>query len=259
MFGNFFNMRIQIVDNFFVRLFCHLKNIYIFAGQTLKQNAMKRLLLQALLILGVIAMTSCERTQTTTIEGQVRTFGTEDPIKHPPVVVELISTISGGGGMIGGIAVEVLDSVRTDEDGSFSVTADLTKNGEYFLAVKENSIKGHGYIRRSYYPTNPSREQGRIEGRGGTIKQNFYMVARAWVEYHILNTNPQPGDKISYSFGGGLKGVDYGDADRKIVVNYVGNRSYNYYYFVTRNGEYNSYQEQVFPIAFDTIQVDIHF
>ncbi len=184
---------------------------------------MKRLLLQALLILGVIAMTSCERAQTTTIEGQVRTFGTEDPIKHPPVVVELISTSSGGGGMIGGIAVEVLDSVRTDEDGNFSVTADLTKNGDYFLAVKENSIKGHGYIRRSYYPTNPSREQGRIEGRGGTIKQNFYMVARGWVEYHILNTNPQPGDILSFNFLGGLQGVHYGPVDRRLVVDYVGN------------------------------------
>ena len=210
-------------------------------------------------ILVAITLFSCSRARTTTIEGQVRTFGTEDPIKHPPVVVELIERSSGGGGLIGGPAFDVLDSVRTDENGNFSVTADLTKNGSYFLAVKENSIKGHGYIRRSYYPTNPSREQGRITGRGGTIRQNFYMVARAWVEYHILNTNPQPGDEISYNFLGGLQGVGFGPVDKRVIVDYVGNRTHNYYYFVTRNSEYNSYQEQVFPIAFDTIQVDIHY
>ena len=220
---------------------------------------MKKLILFLLVSYGSLTLISCDRARTTTVEGQVRTFGTEDPIKHPPVVVELIERSSGGGGLIGGSAFDVLDSVRTDENGNFSVTADLTKNGEYFLAVKESSIKGHGYIRRSYYPTNPSREQGRIEGRGGTLRQNFYMVARAWVEFHILNTNPQPGDKISYSFGGGLKGVGYGPVDRRMVVDYVGNRSHNYYFFVTRNGDYNSYQEQVFPIAFDTIQVDIHY
>ncbi|MCH8546645.1 MAG: hypothetical protein LAT54_07920, partial [Cryomorphaceae bacterium] len=137
-------------------------------------------------LIGLCAFTffSCNRAQTTTIEGQVRTFGTEDPIKHPPVVVELITTSSGGGGMIGGIAVEVLDSVRTDEDGNFSVTADLTKNGEYFLAVKESSIKGHGYIRRSYYPTVPQLETFRINKIGGTQNMNFYMDARGWVEYH---------------------------------------------------------------------------
>ena len=210
-------------------------------------------------ILVAITLFSCNRAQTTTIEGQVRTFGTEDPIKHPPVVVELIERRSGGGGLIGGSAFDVLDSVRTDEEGNFSVTADLTKNGDYFLAIQERSIKGHGYIRRSYYPTVPQLETFRIKEIGGNKTMNIYMEAFGWVEYHIKNIDPQPGDKISYSFGGGLQGVGYGSFDRRIVVDYGGNRMYNYYFFVTRNGDYNSYQEQVFPIAFDTIQVDIHY
>ena len=220
---------------------------------------MKKLILFLMAFYGALVFSSCDRAQTTTIEGQVRTFGTEDPIKHPPVVVELIERRSGGGGLIGGSAFDVLDSVRTDEEGNFSVTADLTKNGDYFLAIQERSIKGHGYIRRSYYPTVPQLETFRIKDIGGSQTMNIYMDARGWVEFHILNTNPQPGDEISYNFLGGLQGVGFGPVDRRLLVDYVGNRSHNYYYFVTRNGVYTSFQEQVFPIAFDTIQVDIHY
>ena len=217
---------------------------------------------KAVILTVFLAMTcfACNRAQTTTIEGRVLTLGTDSPIDHPPVVVELIMT-SSGGSMIGGYAVEVLDTVTTDEHGRYSITYDLAKNETYHVVIRENSIQPrYGYIRETYYPiTQKAYEINQIRERGGLVHHDIFMAAVGWVEFHILNTNPQPGDEINYNFLGGLRGTHYGATDKKMIVDYVGNTYHNYAYRVTRNGEQTIYSEQVFPIAFDTIQVDIHY
>ncbi|MCC5918286.1 MAG: hypothetical protein JJU02_13285, partial [Cryomorphaceae bacterium] len=59
-----------------------------------------------------------EQIEATTVNGQVCTFGSEDPIIHPPVRVQLLERISTA---VWGSAdyYEVVDETMTDENQNF--------------------------------------------------------------------------------------------------------------------------------------------
>jgi len=171
--------------------------------EIIKRRKMK--LLKTLLTITAIATltlaSSCKKDNGpfyTTINGQVRTFGTEDPIKHPPVKIKLIERYYPG---VGGYSWRTLDVTRTDSNGFYTLSYDLYKDLEYFLMVEEDQVKtSKGYIP----PSNWWRADRKITQLGGTYTKHYYLSAYGWVKFHFISENPQPGDEFWYSVGGGV-------------------------------------------------------
>jgi len=133
----------------------------------------------------------------TTINGQVRTYGTENPVKHPPVKIKLIERYYPG---VGGYSWRTLDVTRTDSNGNYTLSHDLYKDLEYFLMVEEDQVKtSKGYIP----PSNWWRADRQITQLGGTYTKHYYLSAYGWVQLNINISNHKSTDRFSYNFGGG--------------------------------------------------------
>jgi hypothetical protein len=200
-----------------------------------------------------------ERILPTTVMGQVRTYGTEDPIVHPPVRVQLLERISSN---VWNSAdyYEVIDETMTDENQNFVLTADLNNSKRYYLGIDRNTIsESHHYLPLAYRSYTHNRQEWKLQNIGGTVHQNFYMLAKGWVNFHFLSENPQPGDLFSYNLSGGAYELFSGAVDEYRIWDFGGNRERIIALELKRDGVWSNWQEHFFVPAFDTIDIQIRY
>jgi hypothetical protein len=155
----------------------------------------------AIFVLSIVFV-SCNKSKQTTINGQVRTYGPEEAIQHPPVKVQILHSEFSSTGLGGSNVYAPVAEPWTDQDGYFTVSANLYKNEDYYLGVDESTVK----ISQHYFPPGYSslnRPSRLITDRGGTFTKNYYLSAYGWVNFHFISTNPQQGDEYWYNLGGG--------------------------------------------------------
>jgi hypothetical protein len=198
-----------------------------------------------------------ERILPTTVMGQVRTYGTEDPIVHPPVRVQLLERISSN---VWNSAdyYEVIDETMTDENQNFVLTADLNNSKRYYLGIDRNTIsESHHYLPLAYRSYTHNRQEWKLQNIGGTVRQNFYMLAKGWVNFHFQIENILPFDRFAYSVGGGGYEEFYGPFNGSRLWDFAGNKDNSIALgLITSDGDTN-WRKHFFVPAFDTIDIQI--
>jgi hypothetical protein len=210
-------------------------------------------------ITATLLLGSCaKKAKDTSINGQVRTYGTEDPIQHPPVKVQLLEKHPPAGSFGAGSYYTTLTETYTDQDGYYTLSHKLYEDNDYYIAVDPETVtRSRGY----YKPTFSFRDlpERRVTRIGGTSTVNYYLTAVGWVEFHLVSENPQPGDRYTYSVGGGGYEEFFGSVDEYRVWDFGGNMEHDVVYTTVRNGSYYPTREYFFVPAFDTLQYEVKF
>jgi hypothetical protein len=205
-----------------------------------------------------MSLSSCTKSaKPTSIVGRVLTYGTDEAIDHPPVLVQLYRQDHAGCWGCG-YNYEVIDEVWSDEEGAFQLQGNLYESDNYFIGVDEETVKeSRHYISPSY--GHKELEVYRVKTRGGIVSMNYYITARGWIELKLESTEVQPGDIYWYSVGGGVYEEFYGPVDVSRIWDFGGNFDHEINYGLYRDGEYISFEEKVFVPAFDTINFSLIF
>jgi len=210
------------------------------------------------LITATLLLTCCGKSaKETTITGQVRTFGTQEAIRHDPVKVQILQKNVATGGMGGGVSFVAIAEIQSDPNGNFSLTATLHPDIQYYLAVDPETVKrAQGY----YKPTfgNIDRPERLITKVGGTHNMNYYLTALGWVKFNIIVSSHGQGDYFAYNLGGGASERFYGNVQVVRKWDFGGNLNHNAAFTVYKNGDYTFWQDQIFVQAFDTIDYNIN-
>lgn len=210
-------------------------------------------------LIGILAVfvSSCERLdsqkiKSTTITGQVRTYGTEEAVRGAPVGVMLWKKLKGTSD-----GFEWVDSVSTDIDGWYSITQNLDEREDYYMSVT-------GYSKKLYVETQwLSRSFTRRASVTVGINQTIHLepVAYGYVDFHFVSRNPKHGVEYTYNLGAGAYETFYTSVNTHRIWDFGGNLnrriSLNYY-----DGSIDSsfnWQEEFFPVAFETISMTIEF
>ena len=208
------------------------------------------------IISSLLLLSACNKNpEPTTITGQVRTFGTETAINHPPVVVEIVERRASGTWGAGDIYT-VITSTVTDAQGRYTLNGDLYKNHQYILNVSKESIQGYHYVKADYRLRD--LERNRITHRGGTHTQNFYMWAFGWVEFQFNNTSNAT--RFSYNVGSGGFEVFYsptGTIER--TWNFVGGAEHPIYMGRINGTNETLWTEYFFALPFDTVKHVVNY
>ena len=178
----------------------------------------------------------------TIVKGHVLDKGSK--AKVPDALVVLCEVTYEG---LFGRSVEVLKTVKTDENG--------------FYEIKVNPISGKAYEcyaekPSEYYPHNIERKELK---EGTTNYMDHHLVAFAWFRVRLKNLQPfNHLDRISVSapienFGA------WGDPDTTLVVKSAGNLANDFSVFVTKNGIKNQKNMSFFSSAFDTTDILIEY
>jgi hypothetical protein len=211
------------------------------------------------LLMFTLSCSKRERILPTTVKGQVRTVGTEDPIVHPPVRVRLYLQVPQSGWNTG-VGYVVVDETMTDENQNFVLNGNLDDSKIYYLGVAVESIsEAHHYLPVMYLDFTRRRPDWQLQSIGGTVHQNFYMLAKGWVNFHFLSENPQPGDLFGYNAGGGASEIFSGAVDIERIIDFAGNSEHRVAFNLKRFGNWNNWQKDIFVPAFDTIDIQIKF
>jgi hypothetical protein len=152
-----------------------------------------------ILVLGIAFSYSCKKEEgkevSTTIMGQLRTNGTQDPIKVSVEIDNPIVTIYHEIDQVGytSTGFEKVSSTTVDDDGNFSITLDLNSKGEYFWGV--SNIDETVY----YSEEPPSTWWGWFYNTGNnkitpgsTNNPTIYISALSYVRPRFINTNTDP-------------------------------------------------------------------
>jgi hypothetical protein len=208
------------------------------------------------LIAALLMLAACSKKEKdTTITGQVRTFGTEEAIKHPPVEV-VIYERKVSGTFMGGASYTIIASTTTDQNANYSLTAKLHTDKEYYLGVEPKTVnEGYHYIK----PEFKDLAERKINTIGSSFTKNYFLRAIGWVRFHLVSENPQPGDVFSYNFGSGAYELFYGNVDVTRIWDFGGNRVHPLYFELRRNDIWSNWQENLFVPAFDTIDYQVKF
>jgi len=210
------------------------------------------------LITAILLLASCGKNyKETTITGQVRTFGTQEAIRHDPVYVRILEEVRIDG-PFGNWGYQEVSGAWADQNNNFSVTAKLRNDGtKYCLAVDPETVKrAQGY----YKPTfgNIDRPERLITKVGGTHNMNYYLTALGWVRFNVTVTSHSQQDYFAYNLGGGASERFYGNVQISRKWDFGGNLSHNAAFTVYKNGVYTFWQDQILVPAFDTIDYNIN-
>lgn len=208
----------------------------------------------------LLALPACQKNkpQPTTITGQVRTYGTQEAIKHPPVKVQIVEryypTTWGSGP-----TYEPVTETWSQEDATFSLSHPLDPEKEYFLAVDQATVKEKFHYLAPTY-SSMGRNSRKINSVGGTLNLNYYLSAYGWVEFHFVNEKPQDVTRFAYNFGGGAYEEFYGSFNVHRIWDFAGNWEHNLAFGITKsNGKDSLWQDKILPPPFDTIPYEVKF
>jgi hypothetical protein len=209
-----------------------------------------------LLSLVLLSFSACTKSaKPTSIVGRVLTYGTDEVIDHPAVLVQLYrQDYAGCWGC--GYNYEVIDEVWSDEEGVYQLQGNLYDDETYYLGVSESTVKeSKGYLS----PWDKDLDEYEIYSRGGVVQMDYHLVAFGWIRLNLSSTEVKPGDIYWYSVGGGVYEEFYGPVDVSRIWDFGGNFDHEINYGLYRDGEYISFEEKVFVPAFDTINFSLIF
>ncbi len=198
--------------------------------------------------------------KSTTINGQVRTYGTEEVIKHPPVKVQLIEESSGGVLVGGAPTYKLLEETWTEEEnGYFSLSHDLYEDVNYFLAVNSETVKsGFNYYKPDEY-ADKALPYNKLNNVGGTVTKNCYLKARGWVKFEIERPNPVPNSSYYIDLSGAVL-INFPPSNVADVISpKVGGYTHKYYYYFQGADSSFSNFNIVYVIPFDTVSEKVVF
>jgi hypothetical protein len=206
-------------------------------------------------LLAFVALASCEKLdsnkiKSTTISGQVRTYGTDEPIKGAPVTVKLWQEFDQHNQ-----GFEEIRTVQTDENGFYNIQADLSTNERYFMSVEDYSLKL--YIQSSWLSPSFSRRAQVAVGENQTI--NLEPVAYGYVNFHFKSLTPHQDDIFGYNLGGGESETFYGNVDVRRIWDYGAYLTHTAYFNLKRNGTWKNWNIPINAVPFDTIPMLIEF
>jgi hypothetical protein len=164
-----------------------------------------------IIILGLALSYSCkkDRVLSTNISGQLRTNGTEEPIKmsvelQRPTVILYERTDQVG---YTGSGYREFAKTTVDEYGKFSFQEDLKNNELYFLGVEglDTSIywelDHYGWWNMAYNGDmnviDPGKDNSKI----------LYISAKSWIRPRFINTNPKSNNNDYFKYLGGLSTI----------------------------------------------------
>jgi hypothetical protein len=182
------------------------------------------------------------------------TYGTDEVIDHPPVLVQLYRQDHAGCWGCG-YNYDVIDEAWSNEEGLYQLRANLYDDETYFLGVDEFSVKeSTGYIS----PEFKGLDVNELFERGGLIRKNYYIVGRGWVRFHFINeTNP---DRFAYSVGGGGFEEFFNPAtEYNRLWDFNGNHLNSIAIGRSTSTQDTGWREYFFVPAFDTLDYEVRF
>ena len=205
----------------------------------------------------IVSCNKNKKAQDTTINGQVRTYGTEEAMKHPPVLVQIVKKeLSSTWGS--GPAYPVQAETWTDSSGNFSLSASLYPLEDYFLAVEQSTVKDrYHYIAPTY--SGYDMDERKIKSIGGHIQMNYYLRAIGWVRFHFINTDHSIQDEFWYNVGGGGQEVFYGPMNVYRAWSFSANLNHDIALIKIKDGIRTTWQIPFIPVPFDTIDIEVKF
>ena len=206
-----------------------------------------------------MALASCnknKKAQDTTINGQVRTYGTEEAMRHPPVLVQIVKKeLSSTWGS--GPAYPVQAETWTDSSGNFSLSASLYPQEDYFLTVEQSTVKDrYHYIAPTY--SGYDMDERKIKSIGGHIQMNYYLRAIGWVRFQFEKESEAT--RLSYSVGGGGF-EEFFDPPKQMnrVWDFSANIEHDITVGITTNNVDSVWRIKFIPLPFDTIDIEVKF
>jgi hypothetical protein len=216
---------------------------------------MIRLFLFIVLLFSISACTKSAKP--TSIVGRVLTYGTDEVIDHPPVLVQLYRQDHAGCWGCG-YNYEVIDEVWSDEEGAFQLQGNLYEDESYFIGVDGETVKeSRHYISPGY--GHKGLEAYRVKTKGGIVPMDYSITALGWVRFHFDISGLQPTDLFSYSVGGGGFESFAGNVQTERLWDFGGNFEHRIALEMRINGEWTNWQEYFFVPAFDTIDYEIKY
>jgi hypothetical protein len=200
-------------------------------------------------VLLILVLSACKKGQGNfTLKGKITetTFSTS----HAGAVVKLYQVKAG-------TTLEILIETQTlGNDGAYSFTFPRDKMEKYVLKVtKENYFT----INETIYFSELTLEEDNVA--------NFSTTAKSWAKLRFINSNPQPGDILTFIKQEGKANcseccttsetIFYGALDTTIYCINDGNRIYSYFYTVS--GTTNQGIKSATTSAFDTTEILLNY
>jgi len=156
-----------------------------------------------------------------------------------------------------GTTQEVLIGTQTlGSDGAYSFTFPRDKMEKYVVKVTKNNYFSLNEI---VYFSELTLEEDNTA--------NFSTTAKAWTKLRFINSNPQPGDVLTYIKQEGKANcseccttsetIFYGALDTTIYCINDGNKVYSYFYSVS--GTTNQGIKSVTTVVFDTTEILLNY
>jgi len=225
---------------------------------------MKQIIIFPLAFL-LLFSTACEKEDKalqTSVCGQVRIKGTEDPIHTGlPIDITLVERYNpqdGGTFGGGGAAFREISTTTTDSLGNF----------HFSFKGKSSSTF---YLRPESVPQ-PYNFWDDVAGLmdccsilpGQNQTKHLYFGPPGWLKLRFFNGGPvHVGDYIRYNFGGSTKGNIYGptenNPDATQLLRLSGNVDYEATFTLFRNENVTQWQESIYVPAFDTAYYELHY
>ena len=137
----------------------------------------------------------------TTINGQLRTNGTEDVIKMPAdlarPIVKLYHKTDGTDVYPDGY--EEISSVTVDKDARYNFNIDLNMGDTYFIGFRNLYAK---LYYQAPYDWNMDEDNKVFVGRDNTI--NLYCLAKSWIRPRFINSNSDANNQDVFEYRGGI-------------------------------------------------------
>ncbi len=213
------------------------------------------------LIAALLMLAACSKKEKdTTITGQVRTFGTEEAIKHPPVEVVIYEEVQYEGGFsFFGVStgyITVASSV-TDKDGNFVLAAKLNTTKTYYLGVVPETVIGYYYYRPDF--SDVDNPIAKINTIGGTFNKNYYLTAQGWIRFQFNISKLEQGDFFYCNLGYGPSERFESNIQIEKIRTLAGGAKRKISYTASINGELKKWEEQLYIKALDTIDHVVNF
>jgi hypothetical protein len=208
-----------------------------------------------LFIVLLFTISACSKSaKPTSIIGRVLTYGTDEVIDHPAVLVQLYRRdYAGCWGC--GYSYEVIDEAWSDEKGLYQLQGNLYDDESYYLGVSESTVKeSKGYLS----PWDKDLDEYEIYSRGSVLQMDYHLVARGWVRFHFVNeTSPL---RFSYSVGGGGFEEFFNPQSEYIrLYDFGGNFQNRVTVGRSTSTQDTAWREYFFVPAFDTLDYEVRF
>jgi hypothetical protein len=204
------------------------------------------------------ALVACKKEYPRTVlQGRVITQNHNTIIMDPqgtPYNQPIVLTIRRAWSLssVGGVAL-IIDTVvlYPPYEYYWEITEEMNELDEYYAAVIESSVPQHAKPTTSKLST---VHHGRENNQADIV-----LEPRTWLQLHLINEDPQPGDRITLDniLGGGV--TYYGPQNNIYTQSGYGHFKTPFTYAVERNGVVTFYVDTIQLLAHDTTFHEIRY